>query len=502
MPICPSCGAAVAGAVAACANCGHGLALPPPAIGEVVADDTSTPGGSPWGAGRVHPDRQWPTPSRGWLTAGRVLLAPTVLLVLLAALGSTVAGRDVAGVDDDPGVRWTTHAFQMWLQLTLTAFGTPWRNANTSSFGSAVAAVHVLPYAVALGWLALLWSGQRLAARARAAAGAAEPTARAAGAQALRTGALSAAAALVLGWIATGSSEKETLSLSMHITTGPAMTPLGVSAFLAATVVVLAVDGQGALRAEAARRRWLGGWLLAWQHAARVVGGLLVLLTVVSVVMQVLVDRPFPQYAFRALTVNGGGYLFGVGSGARVVQRSLRGSRDDSFALYDLGGHGSQWWLAVVPVLLAALALGWSAHRGRLTRPDRARLAVLYAALTAALVLGTSIRLSDRTTLKGEVHETRIDLVGWSPTSVLVAAAAWAVFGALVVPALLDAVRRTPAPVSVPLPGQASNEPEPAGGPMEAEPVELVESVAERRPVVGRVDVLDPHAPYRRPDAD
>ncbi|WP_073808009.1 hypothetical protein [Kitasatospora sp. CB01950] len=488
MPICQSCGAAVAGAVATCANCGKALAAPPPAIGEVVVDGTA----SPWGAGRIHQDRQWPTPSRGWLTAGRVLLAPTVLLVLLAALGSTVGGRDVAGVDDDPGVRWTTQTFQMWLQLTLTAFGTPMRNSNTSSYGTIVVGIHVLPYLVALGWLALLWCGQRIATRARADA----PTAGAAGAQALRTGALSATAALVLGWISTGSTHKETLSLDMHITAGPAMAPLGVSAFLAAAVVVLAVDGQGVLRAEAARRRWLGGWLLAWQHAARVVGGLLVLLTVVSVVMQVLVDRPFPQSAFRALTVNGGGYLFGVGSGARVVARGVRGGAADSFALYDLGEHGGQWWLAVVPVLLAALALGWSAHRGRLPQLDRARLAVLYAALTSALVLGTSIWGNDHTIMKGEVRDTRIDLLGWSLPTVLLAAAAWAVFGALVVPAVLDAVRRTPVPVSAPLPAQPTDGPDAAAG-----PIGLVEPVEEERSAVGHVDLLDSHAAYRRPDA-
>ncbi|MGW4382372.1 hypothetical protein [Kitasatospora sp. NPDC004531] len=494
MPICPSCGAAVAGAVATCANCGRPLGAPPSAIGEVVADDTAGP--SPWGAGRVHQDRQWPTPSRGWLTAGRVLLAPTALLVVLAVLGSTVGGRDVGGVQDDPAVNWTTHTFQMWLQLTLTAFGAPWRSTSTSTYGTATATIHVLPYAVALGWLALLWLGQRLAARARAAAGAAEPTGLAAGAQALRTGALSAAAALVLGWISSGSSHKdlEALELSTDVTTGPAMVPLGVSAFLAAAAVVLAVDGQGALRAEAARRRLLGGWLLAWQHAARVVGGLLALLTVVSVVMQVVADRPFALSDFRALAVNNGVQLFGIGTGARGRLDLLTGTRQDSFALYDLGGHGGQWWLAVLPVLLAALALGWSAHRGRLTQLDRARLAVLYAALTAALVLGTSTWLSDHSAIKGEVHDGRTDVVGWSLATVLPAAAAWAVFGALLVPAVLDAVRRTPVPLSAPLPAQATGEPEGASG-----LVELV--VEEHRPTVGRIDVLDSHAAYRRPDA-
>ncbi|MFG2698200.1 hypothetical protein [Kitasatospora sp. NPDC048407] len=498
MPICPSCGAAVAGAVATCANCGHPTGpavVPPPAIGEVVVDETAAPGPSPWGSGRIHQDRQWPTPSRGWLTAGRVLLAPTALLVVLATLGSTIAGRGGSGVDDDPAVRWTVHTFQMWLQLTLTAFGTPWRNSNSSSFGSSTSGIHVLPYAVAFGWLALLWLGQRLTARARAAAGAAEPTGPAAGAQALRTGALSAVAVLLLGWLSTGSShvDEDSLSLSMQVTTGPAMLPLGLSGFLAAAAVVLAVDGQGALRAEAARRRWLGGWLLAWQHAARVVGALLVLLTLVSVVMQVLVDQPFPQSTFRALTVNGGVYLFGVGSGARAGVGGLRGGHEGTFALYDLGAHGGQWWLTVVPVLLAALALGWSAHRGRLTQLDRARLAVLYAVLTAALVLGTSIWLSESSTIKGQVHEARIELLGWSVTSVVVAAAAWAVFGALVVPAALDAVRRTPVPVSVPLPAQAADEPDGIVG--------TVELVAEERPLVGQVDVLDSHAAYRRPDA-
>ncbi|MFJ5922018.1 hypothetical protein ACIQF6_05325 [Kitasatospora sp. NPDC092948] len=489
MPICPSCGSAGAGAATACANCGFRLA-PSSAIGEVVADDTAAPGPSPWGAGRIHQDRQWPTPSPGWLTAGLVLLAPTVLLVVLAVLGSVVAGSGAAGVDDDPAVRWTARTFQMWLQLTLTAFGAAGKNVNTSSFGVYSVGIHALPYAVALGWLALLWFGQRLTARARAAA----PTARAAGAQALRTGALSAAAALVLGWVSTASSQRNEAKLSMHITTGPAMVPLGVAAFLAAAAVVLAVDGQGALRAEAARRRWLGGWLLAWQHAARVVGALLVLLTVVSTVMQVLLDDPFPESTYRALTVNGGVYLFGVGSGARVWTQNPRTMRHDSFALYDLGAHGGVWWLAVVPVLLAALALGWSAHRGRLTRPDRARLATLYAVLTAVLVLGTSIWLSDRSDVKGEVQETRLDLLGWSLTTVLVAAAAWAVFGALLVPALLDAVRGTPTPVAVPLPAQAVDEPEGAVG--------LVELVAEEeRPPVGHVDVLDSHAPYRRPGA-
>jgi len=59
---------------------------------------------------------------------------------------------------------------------------------------------------------------------------------------------------------------------------------------------------------------------------------------------------------------------------------------------------------------------------------------------------------------------------------------------------VLDAVRRTPVPVSVPLPAQAVDGPEGAAG-----LVELV--VEEERPLVGHADVLDSHAPYRRPDA-
>lgn len=491
MPICPSCGAASPATAATCANCGRPVA-PGPAIGEVEDGTVAPQAGSPWGAGRIHRGRELPTLSRGWLTAGRVLIAPTLLLVVAAVLGSATAGGDADALTV-LALKGGTEGFQNWLGLTLTAFGAPWQ--TTSTLGdtlSTTVGLHVVPYLITALWSALLWGGLRLAARARAA----EPTARAAGAQALRTGALSAALALALGLLATHStSQSYRTGRAATVETGPALLPLGVSAALAAAVLVLAVDGAGALRAEAGRRPWLGALCTAWRHAARVLGALLVLLTLVAAAVNAVTDRAFRLTGMTSLLVNDGVQLYGVGSGARLLVPHVFGEGGESFALYDLNGNGALWWLAAVPVALAAPALGWSAHRARLTQLERACLAALYAALTAAPVLGTSVRLGADTPRGSDRADSHLDLLGWSLTSVLIASAAWAVFGALLVPAVLDAVRRTPVPLTAPSP-TAPPLPEQAA----QEPVGLVELVVEeQRPAAAPADGPDAHAAYRRP---
>ncbi|RKE19498.1 hypothetical protein [Streptomyces sp. TLI_171] len=499
MPICPSCGAACAGD--ACASCGRPLAAP--AIGEVVEDSTTgaAPGSSPWGAGRVHHARELPTVSRGWLTAGRVLLAPTLWVVLAAVVGAATQDSDASPLFQTD---WSTEGFQTWLALVLTGFGAPVRFVLSSGAAGldqqvVTSEAHLVMYLVTLGWLALLWCGLHLAARARRRAGAAEPTLRAAGAQALRTGALSGAAALLLGLLGHHDVDLGAEGKSpIHFEIGTSLLPLAVSAVLAAAALAGAVDGAAALRAEAAGRRWAGGLLLAWQHAFRVVGALLALLTVVALVVQLVSEEAFPDGDPMGLVTNSGLLVYGIGSGATSVGgKALHRS---SMSLFDLGDHSAAWWLAVVPVLAAALALGWSAHRGRLTQLDRARLAGLYAVLTGALVLGTSMWVDAHTTVKGGVDRST-DQLGWSLPSVLIASAAWAVFGALVVPAVLDAVRRTPVPLAPPRPdaGLRAELPEQAAG----EPHGLIELVVdEPAPVAVKAEGGDPHAAYRRPGQD
>ncbi|MFF4343655.1 hypothetical protein ACFY00_27435 [Kitasatospora sp. NPDC001540] len=530
MPICPSCGAASADPAVTCANCGRPLAAP--AIGDVIEGAGSAgTGPSPWGAGRVHHTRETPLLSRGWLTAGRVLIAPTALLVLAAVIGA--ASQD-GGDASAAGLGWSAKGFQTWLTLALTAFGAPLTSrvqyTGKSSFADGTDAVstsstHLVMYLVAFGWLLLLWAGLHLAGRARRRAGAAEPTAPAAALQALRTGALSGAVALLLGWLAghdAGLGSDDDLSMTME--TGTSLLPLTVSAALAAAALVLAVDGAAALRAEAARRGWLGSLLLAWQHASRVVGGLLVLLTAVALVVRLSSDGVFSENGSGPLgmVTNDGLRLYGVGSGATALGLGSFGLHPTAFSLFDLNGHGSGWWFAVLPVLAAALALGWSAHRGRLFHRDRAVLAGLYAVLTAALLLGTSMWYdSSRTSPSGEHLGTTMDLVGWSLVSVLLSALCWGVFGALVVPAVLDALRRTRVPLAPPrpqAPPMPAVPPQPGALPL-LQPVlpgqggaDLLEKVS-----YGSVELVvdepparaaardgdeDPHAAFRRPVAD
>ncbi|ROR43966.1 zinc ribbon domain-containing protein [Kitasatospora cineracea] len=515
MPICQSCGAASPDPAVTCANCGRPVAAP--AIGDVVEDTgTAAAGPSPWGAGRVHHPRELPVLSRGWLTAGRVLIAPTALLVLAAVIG---AGSDDGRAGSEIfATAWSAEGFQTWLALVLTAFGTPLRmvmsapgtRADTISSDS-----HLIMYVVALGWLLALWGGQHLTARARRRT-AAEPTAAAAGLQALRTGALSAALALLLGLLAGHDADTGGKSAELKVELGPALLPLALSAGLAAAVVVLAVDGAPALRAEAARRGWLGSLLLAWQHASRVVGGLLVLLTAVALVVQLSSDTAFPDSGSLGLVTNNGLLLHGVGSGATLLSAGAFGLGHRSMSLFDLGGHGSGWWCAVLLPLAAALALGWSAHRGRLGRRDRAVLAGLYAVLTAALLLGTSIWAAQSRSGAAQVGGFSLrdrDALGWSLPSVLVACALWALLGALVVPAVLDAVRGTPVPVPAPaapaVPPAPPVPPMPAAPPLPGQTVTdtlahgSVELVVDVPPAAAAVADQggDPHAAYRRPDA-
>ncbi|MGW4803222.1 hypothetical protein, partial [Kitasatospora sp. NPDC004272] len=447
MPICPSCGAASADPAVTCANCGRPLSAP--AIGDVI-EDTGPVGGSPWGAGKVHHTREAPALSRGWLTAGRVLIAPTLLLVLAAAIGT--------GSQDDDSYRITPfgseNGFQSWLSLVLTGFGAPLRvvmhatkrrgDASTTSLETNV---HLVLHLVALGWLLLLWLGLHLGARARRRAGAAEPAGAAVGIQALRTGAVSAVVALLLGWLAGQESGGGDGYASMSSEVGPALLPLTLSAGIAAAVVVLAVDGAAALRAEAARRGWLGSLLVAWQHAFRVVCGLLVLLTAVGLVMQLSYGDSLWNAGPLVMVTNYGVVVHGIGSGATLL---VGGFEDSHLAvsLFDLGDHGDGWWFAVLPALVAALALGWSAHRGRLAQRDRAVLAGVYALLNVLLLLGTSMWSTMGGPTSGEVGGFTVrteDTVGWSVLSVLISSAVWGAFGALAVPGLLDGLRGTPA---------------------------------------------------------
>ncbi|MEV4561848.1 hypothetical protein AB0K51_33390 [Kitasatospora sp. NPDC049285] len=485
MPICTGCGAASARGAASCANCGDSL-TGGPAIGPVVESEAPA-AASPWGAGRVHQARDWPVPHRGWLTAGKLLLAPTGLLLAAAVLGS-------ASSDEALLYLAVSSRFQVWMSLTLTAFGAPWTSTLGEGPGTSAETLQVLPYAITLGWLAALWLGLRLTARSRLDAGA-DANPRAAAAQALRVGAVSAAVALLLGLLSTGNPVADLAPDTVHAESGVALLPLALSAGLAAAGLAFAVDAAPLLRAAAARRRWLGGWLLAWQHAARVTAGLLAALTAVALVLRLVADHPYPLADHQSLTVNGGLFVYAIGSGARTLSPTWMGMKPgSSFALYDLAGHGAVWWLAAAPVLLAALALGWSAHRGRLALADRARLAVLYTALPALLVLGTTTRLR-YTQTGGYDLDARPwpDLVGWSVTSVLAAGAAWAVFGALLVPAVLDALRRTPAPVREP------DAPEGGSYGPEGESYGLVEVAAEPEPAVAHADLLDSHDAYRRP---
>ncbi|WP_033213359.1 hypothetical protein [Kitasatospora phosalacinea] len=526
MPICPSCGAASAGPAATCANCGRPLAAP--AIGDVVEDTAPVGAGSPWGTGKVHHTREAPLLSRGWLTAGRVLVAPTALLVLSAVIGT--ASQD--GASSRTAMPFGAgDGFQSWLSLVLTAFGAPLRivmsavkRRGDGSATSLETSVHLVLYLVALGWLLALWSGLHLGVRARRRAGAAEPAGAAVGVQALRTGAVSAVVALLLGWLAGQDSDGGDGYAAMSTEVGPSLLPLALSAGLAAVVLVLAVDGAAALRAEAARRGWLGSLLVAWQHAFRVVLALLVLLTAVGLVMQLSYGDSLWNTGTLAMVTNYGVMVHGLGSGATLLVGGFEDSRL-SVSLFDLGDHGDGWWFALLPALVAALALGWSAHRGRLVQRDRAVLAGVYALLNALLLLGTSVWSTIGGSNSGSGGVGGVggltfrteDVLGWSVLSVLVSSAVWGVFGALAVPGLLDGLRGTPVPLAPPrpvappmpavppvpgalpsLPGQA------VGERLDTVAHGSVELVVDEpaAPAVARDGDADPHAAFRRPGTD
>nr|WNW38234.1 hypothetical protein RKE32_12135 [Streptomyces sp. Li-HN-5-13] len=143
-------------------------------------------------------------------------------------------------------------------------------------------------------------------------------------------------------------------------------------------------------------------------------------------------------------------------------------------------------------------------------------LAGLYAVLTAALLLGTSIWAAQSRSSAAGVGGFSLrdrDALGWSLPSVLVACALWALLGALVVPAVLDAVRGTPVPPAAPaapaVPPAPSVPPMPVVPPLPGQTVAdtlahgSVEPVADLPPTAAVAADAggDPHAAYRRPDA-
>ncbi|MFJ8432679.1 hypothetical protein ACIQ9P_15415 [Kitasatospora sp. NPDC094019] len=439
--------------------------LPPPVLPPVP------PTAGSWGAGRpYHPAARRPAALR-WLTGAdwrpalRVVVAPTVVL-LLAALIAAVPESDL--YFGPYGAPSFGKRFASSLAMALAALGAPYRLGLESVVGETSSVFRALPMTVTGLWLFALWLGLRVGARRRQQRTGEQQTRRQAAGEAVRTAVAAAVVAVLLGlagglrWQPGGEpygpDPSEDPLFGRTTSTASAGWPEAVAwAALLAGLLAFAVHGTDALRWAAWRNRAVRGWAVAGLAAGRALAVSVALASGVGfVLVAVRVDGDVTGAAVAFLP-NLGLLLLGVGSGATFrasstavpgagadVERGVRDAQDYSF--FDPNTAGTDWRWSALLALVSAAVLGWTAYRRRLDRADRLRLAVVYAVGLSLLTLLSGTVVSTGTGYRGVRMSGFDDAFGLVPWTLLVASAVWAAVGALAVPALLAARDRRPEP--------------------------------------------------------
>jgi len=504
MAICTACGAASADGGQHCASCGRPFA-PPPAISEVsevIGGVTAPPPVGSWGAGVPFDPAAGRSAALRWFTdadwrpALRAVIAPTVLLLLVAMVA---AAPNSAMYGHLPyGSR-----FGVALALTMSALGAP--VSGRTSLGESEFAMtddivlRALPLTVTLLWLVLLWLGLRAGLRARRRGDEQRIPGRQAFGEAARTALLAAAAVVPLGLFAGIDLEPPSRAGVSFVLGAPSGGRIVVEtgwlqaaawALLLSGLLALSVYGTDALRWAAWQRPTVRGWLVGGLVAGQALAVTLGLASLAGFVLVAAQGEAPATWASLAFLPNLGLLLLGIGSGVTVGVSSEHGgrlgvdsrtSRDaDRLSLFDLHGENGNWRWTLALAIVAALVLGWSVYRRRLDVVGRFKLAVVYAVSLSLLMLGagltTSSVLSYRagsgdlpglndTALRETTSHTSL---GLAVLGLLAANVLWTALGVLALPALF-ALAGTRGEPGDPPPAPPAGPQEPAAPPYVSE---------------------------------
>ncbi|WP_344446513.1 hypothetical protein [Kitasatospora nipponensis] len=450
-----------------------------------------------------------------WWPAVRALIAPTALLLVVAALAAIPDHGslfDLFGASVPPyGARYGG-----MLALTLTAFGAPWQLTVGSGpqipAGAEHLTFHLLPMTVTLAWLGLLRLGLHAAQRARTARTGRPPS----GAEALREAARTALVASVVtlligllsgtdwqrpapgaggGWLPGGSAPV----WGSHLAAGAGWAWAVLGSAVLAGLPALAVHGTDALRRAARRDARPRGWAVAGLLSAQVLAVAAAAAALAGLVLLALRGHGGATLAGLAVLPNLGLQLIGFGSGATLAagghsyrdgHEPLRGPAGWHTSLLDLPSADGAWRLAVLAAIATAALLGFAAHRRGLDRAGRLRLATVHwAALSALMLLSGALTESAWSVARraaadgdpagalvgglGEVRLSTHSSVALGVAGVLLANLLWTALGALPLPELLSP-RVAALPPASPRPAaylpQPAYPPQPAHAPHPAPP--------------------------------
>ncbi|GGV10064.1 hypothetical protein GCM10010495_24010 [Kitasatospora herbaricolor] len=458
----------------------------PPVAAPAPPQPTAAPAVGSWGAGtplaagaEQPAALRWFTGS-DWRPALRVVVAPTLVL-LLAALLAAVPGSYGGEFPAPFGTRYGGA-----LAAALAALGAPFEGLVSMGGGrtsmSLAYTVRVLPMTVTLLWALALWAGLRSGLRRRQARTGGQAGRRFAFGEAARTGLVAAAVTLLLGLLCgtrwqpaergRGSYDEDRYE---GLFGGPAfeldagwVQALGWT-FLLAGLIALAVYGTDALRWAAWRNAGVRGWAVAGLTAGRVIATVVALASVAAFVIVAAQGEGGLTLASLAFLPNLGLLLLGFGSGATFEagrqNYAVSGYDGDGYSpgrfqysFFDLKDLPGDWrWTGLLALVTAAL-LGWTAFRRRFDTVDRIRLAVVHGVALSLLILLAGAVLTTEGTGAGSVA-SRIggekSSVGLAFGGVLAANLLWAAAGALALPPLLAmlGVRRPAAGPGVPATG-------------------------------------------------
>ncbi|MFF1870093.1 hypothetical protein [Kitasatospora herbaricolor] len=483
---------------------------------------SAAPAVGSWGTGTpLVPGAEQPAALRwftgsDWRPALRVVIAPTLVL-LLAALLAAVPGSYGGEFPAPFGTRYGGS-----LAAALAALGAPFEGLVSMGGGrtpmSLVYTLRVLPMTVTLLWALALWAGLRSGLRRRQARTGGQASRRFAFGEAARTGLVAAAVTLLLGLLCgtrwqpaergRGSYDEDRYE---GLFGGPAfeldagwVQALGWT-FLLAGLIALAVYGTDALRWAAWRNAGVRGWAVAGLTAGRVIATVVALASVAAFVIVAVQGEGGLTLASLAFLPNLGLLLLGFGSGAtfEAGRQGYAGSGYDGdgyspgrfqYSFFDLKDLPGDWrWTGLLALVTAAL-LGWTAFRRRLDTVDRIRLAVVHGVALSLLILLAGAVLATEGTGTGSVA-SRIggerSSVGLAFGGVLAANLLWAAAGALALPPLLAklGVRRPAAGPGVSAagaPGVPAQGGYDGGGPDAGAPAPVVPAPS---------DLLDSHGP-------